>query len=253
MKGAPSFLFENILKRNMCALIKLPVPNTINIKLFEELFEKYQSYLETTASKGSRGEHYTNETARHKDPDTNAFMLYNINTTDPINIKIISKSQFTNLSSGGLTLRKITPEDYDDAELTSIQSEETRNKIQEQLSSYFKDKNVLYLVANNNRFAISADGINSKIGHICSYNATEKKFISGSTALPGSTVVPGIVPSPNLIPSKSFKSASDTECRREPIVTIEYKPNALFKSVTPAVLALLAVEHLKAQINPPAK
>lgn len=234
MQAAPNFL-DNILKKNMCVLIKLPVSFKTN--QLEELINDYRNYIEKNAAKSAK----KNQEARAAGSDSNAYMLYNINTADPINIKILGNTQFTNLSSG-LILRKLSGVDYEDSDLKIINDEDTRKKIQDGLVSYFKDKDVVYLVVNNNRFATLDEGINSAIGHICSYN--NETLIDGVTGLPKFK--------PNLIPPKSFTNPNDTKCG-DPIVKIEYKSTQMFKSVTPAILALLAVEHLKAQINPPAK
>jgi hypothetical protein len=231
---APPYLLDTILKKNMCALIKLPVP--FKTDQLEELITIYRTYVESAAKSATK-----NQEARAGGSDSNAYMLYNINTADPINIKILGKMQLTNLSSG-LVLRKVTTADYEDSDLKIFNEEDTRKKIQEGLVNYFKDKNVVYLVVNNNRFATLDEGITSAIGHICRYE--DGKLIDGVTDLPKVR--------PNLIPTKSFTTPSDTKCR-DPIVKIEYKSTQMFKSVTPAILALLAVEHLKAQINPPAK
>lgn len=214
---------STLINYNYSIMIKVEVGNT---EALGKLITLYQDAVKTRKS--------TNVEVRALGSDAIPHQLYNLNTTEPTNIKILCRPQ---INTTDFTIRGIKNNEYKNSELTNLINNDKLN-INRELNHYFTNNanTSIYLVIGAYRFAHGANNINPIIGQLYEY-----KDNTIQASIPALTKIIKNTSNTNLIP--------DNNPAATPIIDIKYKSDQLFNSFTPAILTLLIILHMRAQIG----
>uniref|UniRef100_A0A6C0K0J1 Uncharacterized protein n=1 Tax=viral metagenome TaxID=1070528 RepID=A0A6C0K0J1_9ZZZZ len=211
------------INNNYSIMIKVKVGST---EALGTLITLYQKSIQTKKP--------TNAEVRALGSDAITHQLYNLNTTEPANIKILCKSQ---INTTDFSIRSIKNDEYTASNIKDLINT-AKPDIDRNLNDYFtKDANTsIYLVIGAYRFAHGANNINPIIGQLYEYK--DNKIQASIPAL--TNIVMKTLTYTNLIP----------ENNTTPIINIKYTSDQMFNSFTPAILTLLIILHMRAQISP---